>query len=98
MATYFDSTFDSTLRAEVRRYLTSCENLLTVACSPTLFTEEEREYVQASEALIKINDLTDAEIEAIQGMLCRLAGKVNSGSRVQLEGSKRPSQDNSLRS
>jgi hypothetical protein len=37
------------------------------------------EYVQASEALLKIDDLTDAEMEAVQEMLDRVSEKFNSG-------------------
>ena len=38
-----------------------------------------REYVQASEILLKLDDLTDAEMEAVQEMLGRLSEKFNSG-------------------
>jgi hypothetical protein len=37
------------------------------------------EYVQASEALLKLDDLTDAEMEAVQEMLDRVSEKFNSG-------------------
>jgi len=38
-----------------------------------------REYRQACEVLLKIDDLTDAEMEAVQEMLNRLSEKFNSG-------------------
>ena len=39
-----------------------------------------REYVQASEVLLKLDDLTDAEMEAVEEMLGRLSEKFNSGN------------------
>jgi len=40
-----------------------------------------REYARACEALLKIDDLSDAEIEAVQEMLDRLSDKLlNSGN------------------
>jgi hypothetical protein len=38
-----------------------------------------REYVEASEILLKLDDLTDAEMEAVQEILDRLSEKLNSG-------------------
>ena len=38
-----------------------------------------REYVQASELLLKLDDLTDAEMEAVEEMLGRLSERFNSG-------------------
>ena len=38
-----------------------------------------REYVQASEILLKLDDLTDAEMEAVEEMLGRLSEKFDSG-------------------
>jgi hypothetical protein len=37
---------DSTLRAEVQRYLTGCEYLLAAATSPPPFSEEELELIR----------------------------------------------------
>ena len=39
-----------------------------------------REYVHASEVLLKLDDLTDAEMEAVEEMLGRLSEKFNSGN------------------
>ena len=39
-----------------------------------------REYVQASEVLLRLDDLTDAEMEAVQEILGRLSEKFNSGN------------------
>ena len=38
-----------------------------------------REYLRAMEVLSKIDDLTDAEMEAVEEMLGRLSEKFNSG-------------------
>jgi hypothetical protein len=37
-----------------------------------------REYIEASENLLKLNDLTDEDLELVQDMLDRLAEQFNS--------------------
>jgi hypothetical protein len=69
-------------RKEVQNYLRACEYRKSVLKSSTptspSLSQEERERV-AAEALLKIGDLTDAEMEAVQDMLNRLSDKrVNS--------------------
>lgn len=43
------------------------------------YRQSIREYMEASESLSKIDDLTDEEIESVQEMLDRLSAKLNSG-------------------
>ena len=66
-------------RKEVQNYLRSCEYRTSVLKSPTptspSLSQEERERV-AAEALLNIDDLTDAEMEAVQDMLNRLSDKL----------------------
>ena len=66
-------------RKEVQNYLRSCEYRISVLKSPTptspSLSQEERERV-AAEALLKIGDLTDTEMEAVQDMLNRLSDKL----------------------
>ena len=72
------------LRKEVQNYLRACEYRISVLKTPTptspSLSQEEREMV-AAEALLKIGDLTDPEMEAVQEMLNRLSEKLpNSGN------------------